>query len=66
MASTIQHEQTARQANLQGNQGKMQSTTSFMSGLSAVLSSAGRANTQALKARQRQKRREEEERSQTL
>lgn len=67
VASTIQHEQTARQANLQGNQGKMQSTTSFMSGLSAVLSSAGRANTQALKARQRQKRREEEEeRSQTL
>ena len=38
-----------------------------MSGLSTVLSSAGRANTQALKARQRQKRREEEEeRSQTL
>lgn len=67
VASTIQHEQTARQANLQGNQGKMQATTSFMSGLSAVLSSAGRANTQALKARQRQKRREEEEeRSQTL
>lgn len=67
VASTIQREQTARQANLQGNQGKMQSTTSFMSGLSAVLSSAGRANTQALKARQRQKRREEEEeRSQTL
>lgn len=65
VASTIQHEQTARQANLQGNQGKMQATTSFMSGLSAVLSSAGRANTQALKARQRQKRREEE-RSQTL
>lgn len=66
VASTIQHEQTARQAKLQGNQGKMQATTSFMSGLSAVLSSAGRANTQALKARQRQKRREEEERSQTL
>lgn len=66
VVSTIQHEQTARQANLQGNQGKMQATTSFMSGLSAVLSSAGRANTQALKARQRQKRREEEERSQTL
>lgn len=66
VASTIQHEQTARQAILQGNQGKMQATTSFMSGLSAVLSSAGRANTQALKARQRQKRREEEERSQTL
>lgn len=66
VASTIQHEQTARQANLQGNQGKMQATTSFMNGLSAVLSSAGRANTQALKARQRQKRREEEERSQTL
>lgn len=66
VASTIQHEQTARQANLQCNQGKMQATTSFMSGLSAVLSSAGRANTQALKARQRQKRREEEERSQTL
>ena len=66
VASTIQHEQTARQANLQGNQGKMQATTSFMMGLSAVLSSAGRANTQALKARQRQKRREEEERSQTL
>lgn len=66
VASTIQHEQTARQANLQGNQGKMQATTSFMSGLSAVLSSAGRVNTQALKARQRQKRREEEERSQTL
>ncbi|HFH8040599.1 TPA: MobP2 family relaxase [Streptococcus agalactiae] len=68
VASTIQHEQTARQANLQGNQGKMQATTSFMSGLSAVLPSAGRANTQALKARQRQKRREEEEeeRSQTL
>lgn len=66
VASTIQHEQTARQANLQGNQGKMQATTSFMRGLSAVLSSAGRANTQALKARQRQKRREEEERSQTL
>lgn len=67
VASTIQHEQTARQANLQGNQGKMQATTSFMSGLSAVLSSAGRANTQALKDRQRQKRREEEEeRSQTL
>lgn len=65
VASTIQHEQTARQANLQGNQGKMQATTSFMSGLSAVLSSAGRVNTQALKARQRQKRREEE-RSQTL
>ena len=65
VASTIQHEQTARQANLQGNQGKMQATTSFMSGLSAVLSSAGRANTQALKVRQRQKRREEE-RSQTL
>lgn len=65
VVSTIQHEQTARQANLQGNQGKMQATTSFMSGLSAVLSSAGRANTQALKARQRQKRREEE-RSQTL
>lgn len=66
VASIIQHEQTARQANLQGNQGKMQATTSFMSGLSAVLSSAGRVNTQALKARQRQKRREEEERSQTL
>lgn len=66
VASTIQHEQTARQANLQGNQGKMQATTSFMSGLSAVISSAGRVNTQALKARQRQKRREEEERSQTL
>ena len=67
VASTIQHEQTARQANLQGNQGKMQATTSFMSGLSTVLSSAGRANTQALKERQRQKRREEEEeRSQTL
>ena len=66
MANTLHEEQVTKQANLQGNQGKMQATTSFMSGLSAVLSSAGRANTQALKARQRQKCREEEERSQTL
>ncbi|HEO1095228.1 TPA: hypothetical protein U9O79_001436 [Streptococcus agalactiae] len=67
VANTLHQEQVTKQANLQGNRGKMQATTSFMSGLSTVLSSAGRANTQALKARQRQKRREEEEeRSQTL
>lgn len=67
VANTLHQEQVTKQANLQGNRGKMQATTSFMSGLSTVLSSAGRASTQALKARQRQKRREEEEeRSQTL
>lgn len=67
VANTLHQEQVTKQANLQGNRGKMQATTSFMSGLSTVLSSAGRANTQALKERQRQKRREEEEeRSQTL